>query len=1222
MFDFFEYPEPQQSVPPSALQVACDSADLDGVRQLVSVAESDTIDNALCRSCDKQQTAVAEILLGIETTNVNCAPEGNTPLYTAAVRVNPDMIELLLRHGADVHIKSHNGQSGKKQASYTPLHGLFSGVRPGTNKDPDFVNRAKKALLMLLQADDKGNTPMHLFHPLSQTQETLDLLMAHGASLETPCNDDGLTPLHHLASKGGLDNLSLFIPHVSDWTATDRKGNTVLHIAVQSQRAKSNTLQELLRIGLDPGAKNNDGRQPIHLVGGSKDSAKDTLDVLCAAGADIESRDHKGWTLLFMTVHGKSSWNSRELLRYLMSRGANINTQDYKGNSILHYLVKPHHFEDESLDFLLSSGADPRLANYEGDTFLHRLALNFATIAEDTALWWIIKLLQMGLSPISRNFKGQTPLHLLCSQASEHCYAAAAEGGKTAFDLLLDAGLSAALDIADHRGVRPIHLAAAVSEILLDKLISRGADTTCFTNDGCNLLHIASMARQSNVVGLLLEHYDPSIRLSQVNARSKDGRTPLHVACRSGRLETVALLLQHGADVDAEDEHKCTPTDACAEFLAEDLLWTNAPDGDNIFKNLFIEDVLLGSGKRPQGPKPAGKKAGHQRTYPRRIGWKGEITSEDYTLGVRRIVASLVSHGALATERKFGVGPLFRAVSAGCDEMVEELDYLHKENGIVLGSPYSLNVKCCLLRAQKLPELLEKSFTGYLGDQAVLDMVLRGYHREVAQAFEKNATELANNPILPDILVTLARWGYFELFKRIGNILAKDASWINGGGQDKLGEKLIPYLLAAGQRELPNLEVIKVIVEHFHADMNVRYEAESVGKPKVYFQSKVSHNRWYRPGDTLLHHLAQGGHWWHEEAIRYLLQHGADPNVRSNDGKTPLCYALQRGDLGCYRQRRITQILLEGGADPNIPAYCGYTPLAMAAHDEELFQLLVDYGARPSGDHPMELFVALYNFKPGVASDLLGMGLDCNTTTLSNDLKHWHTHRVLKVPQIGLTLHPLHYISMPPFNEVNSRDHAIQMIQLLLERGPDPFLPFDNEQNLILHHIFSGGGIIQPWLNMQTVDLERRDHRGRTLLLAAASCDVGTHSYASTVPMLPFRGGRFLPSPWIEGDTTRAMALYDRGADLSAVDNQGNNVLHILVGKNPQDANAVAALRRTVTVFLEKAPYLASQRNSHGDTPLSIAESRQVKWAMETMHTGVPSPVTNPIETPLDQDAD
>ncbi|GIK04382.1 hypothetical protein Aspvir_008464 [Aspergillus viridinutans] len=126
--------------------------------------------------------------------------------------------------------------------------------------------------------------------------------------------------------------------------------------------------------------------------------------------------------------------------------------------------------------------------------------------------------------------------------------------------------VSAMLQMAGHRGRRPIHEAAATSEYLVAWLIEKGVDLAATTYHGESPLHIAASAKQSNIVGLLLDRYDEQEKAKLVNQRDRLGCTPLHYACRSGKRETVVLLLDAGADATIADEKGETPLHACAEF--------------------------------------------------------------------------------------------------------------------------------------------------------------------------------------------------------------------------------------------------------------------------------------------------------------------------------------------------------------------------------------------------------------------------------------------------------------------------------------------------------------------------------------------------------------------------------------------------------------------------------------------------------------------------------
>ncbi|MEX2137786.1 MAG: ankyrin repeat domain-containing protein [Pirellulales bacterium] len=106
------------------------------------------------------------------------------------------------------------------------------------------------------------------------------------------------------------------------------------------------------------------------------------------------------------------------------------------------------------------------------------------------------------------------------------------------------------------------------------------------------------------------------------------------------------------------------------------------------------------------------------------------------------------------------------------------------------------------------------------------------------------------------------------------------------------------------------------------------------------------------------------------EKTHLLLKSGADVNARSADGRTPLLIAT--GYFGCGE---IVRLLLDHGADPSVkaPSYRGLvTPLRQAAAlgDEAVLRMLLERGADVKGAGPFPLIASL-NAKSPACVDLL-----------------------------------------------------------------------------------------------------------------------------------------------------------------------------------------------------------------------------------------------------------
>jgi len=79
----------------------------------------------------------------------------------------------------------------------------------------------------------------------------------------------------------------------------------------------------------------------------------------------------------------------------------------------------------------------------------------------------------------------------------------------------------------------------------------------------------------------------------------------------------------------------------------------------------------------------------------------------------------------------------------------------------------------------------------------------------------------------------------------------------------------------------------------------------------------------------------------HLSEVKELLEKGANPNARDEEGFTPLHYASFNGCAS------VAKLLLDSGADPNVGSKEGWTPLHLAASNgfTDIVKLLIECGA-------------------------------------------------------------------------------------------------------------------------------------------------------------------------------------------------------------------------------------------------------------------------------------
>ncbi|EGR51086.1 uncharacterized protein TRIREDRAFT_104180 [Trichoderma reesei QM6a] len=1158
-----------------------------------------------------------------------------------------NIFPLLLQAGVDIHYRTPLGETALHTAVNSSVllkllldAGLDANAATNDGERPLHYLRSSRYSLM----------------------PSVELLVEEGHADINAATHDGQTPLHALIRMLEGDALTRFLAYGADCRAADSKGNTPLHLLMQGYGARAETVRALLVGGADPNARNHDGLTPLLLCSYVDAGYMDILDAFLEFGADINAVDRNGNNLLFRLLSTSERHYgdvSQRYLAHVIDHGLSPFQRNYHGETALHQAVKYHDASRPSrrdgatnisrLDFLIDLHLDVKAVDYRGNTLLHTLAMRRNNHSSYngmhlTAFWQ--QLLSLGLDLEQRNHAGRTPLHYLCA-ARTHTLRF-----KPGTTMPIDFVLSRVRDVnvPDMDGTTPLHIAVTCGRLYAKKLIDAGADPLVTTYEGLTPLHLAARCRDSNNVGLLLHtirgrqeaaaipgsatqqtdsgtpHSHKSSTASHVvhgvNAKAVHKNeiiTPLYYACRSGRPELVSLLLDAGADV-----HIGNLLGACLEFEEECALW-NQPrlPQDDEDEHEYNSPLKLTDTYR------------HGVYDPWSATIKGICSSD--TARLEEIIDMLVRHGvntsqlkdnpekyqdglirqALAKHRDYTAACLKRALSqaSNCRDAQESRDVVteliegiqHREKEAALGALKASSFIDPGAEGQVVPLHLVTRF-----------LARREYHlvEELSRLgvgfLPKTLPEFRYGRDDTCTLSHLIQMGFASLVERIGSIEAERrleaGDWHAFGDTTRPGlwyskrDGPLPYtrplIFDAVQCELPNMDILRLLVERFAVDVNETDESD----------------------EAALFRVARGDNWWQvHQALPYLLDAGADIHMRNSNGQTPLHMALQADDnwYGPYNWEA-ARILIERGADVNAVNGKGQSCLACAQHNVDMIDFLVNHGAVANVD---SIFGAIESGNVRVLRALLSGGVDPNTR---RDVPSGASHerRLYNLQLEPQEVFPLYYAAMqlnPPWHATDNAYEEFakreDIVRILLQHGADPFAKFlkkdtkeANANDLLgaqtptidvpkgwkectlLHEALYGGILADVFFELPTLNVNHRDAKGRTLLHMI--CENRCH---------PDSGG---PDHIVgsytkhHGDSLKErVAVFERllslGADLEATDNFGRNVLHYMLGGEVDIESS--AFRNFFAYTLAKAPSLMNQPDGNGETPFHSAVIRAVR---------------------------
>uniref|UniRef100_A0A8C2ZUZ6 Ankyrin repeat domain 52 n=1 Tax=Cyclopterus lumpus TaxID=8103 RepID=A0A8C2ZUZ6_CYCLU len=516
---------------------------------------------------------------------IDCADMfGNTPLHVAARYGQELLISTLLTNGAD---KTRQGIHGMLPLHLAALYGFPDCCRKLLSNGqfyimPSQVPSAGDDINIL---DDHGRTCLHAAASGGNV-DCLNLLL-NSAAAELDAKDHlGRSPLHYAAANGNSQCTISLVRAGADVNELDLTGCSPLHYAAASHTfcgilnvvlCVFRCLDFLLDNGANPTLKNSKGYSAVHYAAayGNKQHLELLLEISFNCLEEVESN------IPVSPLHLAAYYGHCEALRLLCETLVSLDLRDMEGRTALHLATRGGVY---CVHILLEKGAKADAADKKGFTALHRASPGFSRwfffpsqlISCVLLLQAILgsedcvsALLEHGASPLCRDSKGRTPLHLVASR-----------GHTELLQTLQKAAMKAdPLDsILDFRGYTPTHWAAhhgreGCLHILLENKLFSNQEGNLFT-----ALHCALVNGHDVAAGLLVKTVGPKL----VHVSDAKGRTALHAAAYSGNVAGLQLVLAQGAEVNAVDHCGCSALMVAADYgqtmAVEFLLHKANPD--------------------------------------------------------------------------------------------------------------------------------------------------------------------------------------------------------------------------------------------------------------------------------------------------------------------------------------------------------------------------------------------------------------------------------------------------------------------------------------------------------------------------------------------------------------------------------------------------------------------------------------------------------------------
>ena len=465
--------------------------------------------------------------------------DGTTVLHVASRNSKQEVVEFLLKSN-EISVNATDN------LNRTPLmHACFDGGRLDNIK----MLRQNGADIQASCSD--GTTVLH-FASRNSKQEVVEFLLKSNEISVNATDNLNRTPLMHACFDGGrLDNIKMLRQNGADIQASCSDGTTVLHVA--SASLNQEVVEFLLKSNeISVNATNKYGHTPL-MYASYAGGHLGIVQALISNGADIHAKLMPEKWNIFHFACAASNLDVVQCLINVYALHFNVSVADFSnldaklGQNYCQLLSSLHENDFKNmlsmckLSSLKSVGAC-EICKEELGTLIHEAddmgMTPFMIACERNRVDVVSFLIECGITVDASISQKQRPIAL---------HVAARYASIDLLEILLNNDV-ADINTADKFGFTPLFWACQSNKLDVVKyLVSRGACVNIKTQENWNILHMAAVCADNDMIEYLLEH---EVSLNDVDNQN---RTPLSLAYEIKREDTIKFLLLNGALVRPSD---------------------------------------------------------------------------------------------------------------------------------------------------------------------------------------------------------------------------------------------------------------------------------------------------------------------------------------------------------------------------------------------------------------------------------------------------------------------------------------------------------------------------------------------------------------------------------------------------------------------------------------------------------------------------------------------